>query len=191
MTSLLLMGSQAVNAFSTYRIAPVTSDGMAPTIPQGSLVVSKLADESTIKAGDIVTIGLGKQNTNLIGRVLSITSDDNQYYSIQLKGDQRALPDNFPYKTKDVTYKEQFSIPLIGYATSFLASPAGLITMTGLMLIAGWLYIFKLHSPVPKQEKSVAKTRKARQIAIQRIETRGEFNGVEKIKSFFVESEVS
>lgn len=189
--SALIGSVQLVNMFTNWRVAPVTTSAMEPAVPQGALIVSKLTPEKDIKRGDIVTIGVGTQNDNLIGRVLDITTDDKQYYNIALKSDQNPLPDNFPYKTRDVTYKEQFDIPFLGFAVVALTSPVGWIITTLLLLGLGLVYLYRFHAPVSQDLRVVHSTERARKKAVQRIAERGDHNGVEKINALFVESEVS
>lgn len=188
--SVLAAGIQGVNSFTEWRVAPVATSAMSPDVRNGSLIVSKLTPEKDIKAGDIVTIGVGESQRNLIGRVLEISTDDEQYYNISLKSDQRALPDEFPYKIRDVTYKEQFSVPAVGFLFSIASSPLGLILLLSAAFALGLVYIFGMHGRLSQDQRSIRHIGKARQRATRRIEERNDHNGVEEMKSFFAESEV-
>jgi len=163
---------------------------MSPDVPTGSLLVSVLTPESQIRSGDVVVLGTSDEKRNIIGRVLDINTADNEYYSISLKSDQRALPDNFPYKTKDITYKEQFNVPLLGFVVNFLSSAAGLILLTLLTAVIGYVYVYRYHTRLTWEQRSVKRITKARRKAQERIAERGEHNGVEEMKAFFAESAV-
>jgi signal peptidase I len=188
--SLLIVGLQAVNAFSMLRIAPVTTNAMSPEIPQGSLIVAQLTPEEQIKTGDVITIGVGEERSNLIGRVLDINSSDGEYYNISLKGDQRALPSDFPYKVKDVTYKEQFSIPLIGFVVQFFSSAVGFALLSILMVGLSLFYILGLHSRMTREQRSTRWVAKARKKAVLRVEERRNHGGVDEMKALMAEESV-
>jgi signal peptidase I len=188
--SILMAGVHAVNSFTDWRLSPVTTNAMSPDISTGSLLVSVLTPENQIRSGDVVVLGTSDEKRNLIGRVLDINTDDNEYYNISLKSDQRALPDNFPYKTKDITYKEQFTVPLVGFIVNFLSSPLGLILLTLFTIVISYVYLYRYHARLTWEQRSVKRITRARKKAQERIAERGEHNGVEEMKAFFAESAV-
>lgn len=185
--SILIGVSHGLNTFSDLRVAPVTTSAMSPAVHKGSLIIAALTPESQIKTGDIITLGLGDQQTNQIGRVLSVTSDSGEYFNISLKSDQNALPDDFPYKTRDVAYKMIANIPFLGYVFQGLTTIPGTILLTLFTAVLTWMYLFRLHSAPAPEIKQLKQTSKARQKAIRRLQERPSNNSVEEMKAFFAE----
>lgn len=187
--SVLIGVTHGLNTFSDLRIAPVDTQAMSPAVFDGSLIISALTPEDQIKTGDIITLGLGDQRTNQIGRVISITSDSGEYFNISLKSDQNALPDDFPYKTRDVAYKMVFSIPVLGYIFQGLTTIPGIVLLTLFTAVLAWLYLFRFHAAPSATEKQLKQTGKARRKAMRRLEERPSTNSVEEMKAFFADEE--
>jgi len=163
---------------------------MSPTIPLGSLTISQLTPENQIKPGDVVTIGVGQAKTNLLGRVLNITSDDSNYYSITLKGDNQPLPDASPYKVSGVTYKEVFTVPIAGFIVLFLSSIIGLAVIGIVTIALALVYALALHKNYDKPLEGKKATRAEKKAAYWE-EQRNLYGGVDDLEDWIHENLVT
>jgi len=171
-----------VNLFTDYRVSPVIADTMDPSIPAGSLIVSRLVPEQDVHPGDVVVIGDPNKPTSMFGRVMDTTTSDGKYYNISLKGDNQTVPQVSPFKLNNVTYAVVFSVPVIGWLFAFLSSMFGLFLTMLLVSAVAAVYIYGYHSPAVKPEPVEKDGR-------MRIPGTNEFyGGVDEMKDLFEES---
>lgn len=176
----ICMGSfQGMNAFTNFKVLPVTSDLMEPAIFRGSLMFMEKVPEENLKPGDIIAVGLPNQQNHAIGRLIQSNQMSDNYYTLSFKGDSRTLPESFPYTVKDSTYVNKLSIPLIGLLFAFLASPFGLIIFTGAALYFAWYYIFKLHDRMSWNERNQRRLSYNRKVALEISEKRHTYGSLE------------
>lgn len=185
--SLAAVAIQVTNRFTDFRVTPVTTDIMAPEITAGTLIISQKVPEQSIQVGDIIQIGDQSQNTNLLGRVIEIGSDDGAYYSITLKNDAQPLPESSPYKISGVSYILTTTVPLAGYVAYFLSSILGLIVISAIILASGWYYLFILYTPFSPDAKEHKKLNRQEKKDRKNAILYGQYGGAEEMKSWFTE----
>lgn len=189
MCAVFLASFQAINSFTDFKVLPVNSNLMSPTIRTGSLLIMKKTPESELKTGDVISVGLPNQPVSSVGRLIEASTSGEGFYNLTFKGDNRILPEAFPYTVKDSTYVYQLGIPLLGFLVTFLSSPFGLVILSAASLYFAWYYLFKMHDRVSWAERSAKRTSYARQVARERAATRKIYGGVADLKNMFEERE--
>lgn len=112
------------------------SGSMEPAISTGSLALSLPVAANDIQAGDIVSVK-NSTGTRITHRVVDIVPQ-NGSARLKLKGDANLVADAEPYAVTTAD-KVLVSVPLLGYAVSWLSGPAA--TFLGGLLTAYLLYI--------------------------------------------------
>lgn len=167
----------------------MTSDSMSPTIFRGALVFSTQTPEKDLKPGDVVTVGIPSDRSDAVGRLIQTTEMTDGYYNLVFKGDNRTLPEDFPYTVKDASYVHQFSIPLLGFLVFFLSTPVGLVLLSLASLYFGWYYLFKMHDRIPWIERLKGLASYRKQVAEEQEEEKMRYGGIDRLKEIFDESE--
>lgn len=177
---------QAVNSYTNFKAVPVTSDLMEPAVIRGSVMFMEKTPEKDLKPGDIIAVGLPNGQGQAVGRLIQANQMADEYYSLNFKGDNRNLPEDFPYTIKDSTYLNKVTIPLVGFLMVFLASPFGLIVLTGAMLYFAWYYLFMMHDRMSWAERNLKRVSYHRQVALEAAEDRKNYANLDE---FFPEDE--
>ncbi len=115
----------------------VLSASMEPTIMTGALGYIDTKDCDDINTGDIVAYTMGDEMT-VIHRIVSI-NDDGTYTT---KGDNNEKEDFVTLHPSQIVGTVIYSIPKLGYITSWLQTKQGIIIAVGLMivgLLSSWL----------------------------------------------------
>lgn len=123
-----------------YRLYTVLSGSMMPTIPIGSLVVSKNTT-SDIHNNDIITFEEVGSSRLITHRVVEVKEG-----AFITKGDANAVVDILPVAQKDIRGKYIRHIPKAGTVLEFIKSPRGLVPFV--ILPAVILVILELQSIV-------------------------------------------
>lgn len=115
----------------------VLSGSMEPTYHVGSVIYVSKADPKTVKVNDPITFYLSDGTTIVTHRVVKIDQEKQLFYT---KGDANKDVDGGPTPYSRFIGKPQFSIPGMGYFTSFVNTKRGLIivgtVLVCLMIIA-------------------------------------------------------
>lgn len=111
----------------------VLSGSMAPAFPTGALIYVKQAKAQQVRVGDPITFRLDNAATVATHRVLSVDAENRCFYT---KGDANDQPDARPVQFDDLIGIPVFSIPLLGYISSFLSRPPGLYIAAAVALTA-------------------------------------------------------
>ena len=121
----------------------VLSGSMAPAYRTGALIYVRQAAPQEVQTGDPITFYLGDGSTVATHRVVRIDAQAGCFYT---KGDANEMPDGSPVSFGQLIGMPVFSIPVLGYVSVFMATPAGLCTavfavlvMLLLMLLPGLL----------------------------------------------------
>lgn len=114
----------------------VLSGSMEPTYRVGALVFVEDVDTSQLKQGDNVTFYLGETKTIITHRIKEINQDEQ--YMIT-KGDNNNVEDGKQLLSNVIGKANDFSIPYIGYITTFLGTTSGIITVV--VIVAGYLLL--------------------------------------------------
>lgn len=135
-TALALVLLLAVSPVIGFRLDPVRSGSMSPSIETGDLVISSAVDLEDIKAGDIIVF---RHDGKLIcHRVVTI---DPVTERIQTKGDANEGADPHTISYDDVVSEVGLVVPAAGHVILFLQSVYGwilIITIVAVMFLLGW-----------------------------------------------------
>ena len=95
------------------RPADVVSGSMRPTLPVGSVVLTKEVPASTLRVGDIVQVPRTDTDGVVTHRIQQIAADTDGTYRLTLKGDANKIADPQPYTVRTAgLYKAD--IPVLG-----------------------------------------------------------------------------
>ncbi len=99
----------------------ILTSSMRPTLPPGTLVISKPADPADIGIGDVITYQLRSGEPEVVThRVVSVSFTTGGEYVFTTKGDANDLPDEAPVRAVQVRGQSWYAIPYVGHATSLL-----------------------------------------------------------------------
>ena len=122
--AVLLVGVRLIG-FTPYT---VLSGSMEPSYHVGSVVYVKKADPASLKVGDVITYRIAG-NTIVTHRIVEI-QEDTLGLGFRTKGDANDMVDGIT-PAEAVIGKVVFGIPYLGYLSSFVQKPAGLICVVG------------------------------------------------------------
>jgi len=100
----------------------VRSGSMEPTIPTGSMVLTRLVEAARIERGDIVAV-VRPDRTRVTHRVVEIHRRDDGV-ELTLKGDANKDPDPFPVTVREAGRVVR-TVPYVGRVMAWLASAKG------------------------------------------------------------------
>lgn len=170
--AICMAGFQAMNTYTNFKAMPVTSNVMEPTVMRGSLLFMERIPEKDLKPGDVIAVGLPNQQNHSVGRLIQSSQMADGYYTLSFKGDNRTLPETFPYTVKDSTYLNKFAVPFVGYLFVFLSSPFGLVLLVGAALVFAWYFLFKMHDRMTWVERSKKFASYSRRAIEEKLEQR-------------------
>ncbi len=128
-----------VKLFEKYYMYSVVTDSMEPTIMAGEVIWSRAATESDIKEGAIITFIAPSGNLkgyNETHRIKTIERDENNIIiGIKTKGDNSQGEDNWTLQPPDVKAVYVKSLTVMSAFRTFMAKPAGFITVIVLPLL--------------------------------------------------------
>ncbi|WP_181762894.1 hypothetical protein [Rhodococcus spelaei] len=107
------------------------SGSMSPSIPTGALALSKATPVADLAVSDVVSVP-DQQGTRITHRIKEVVSTDGTTSVLILKGDANKDADISPYTVTEVD-RVFFSVPGLGYAVSWLSSPAAIFLGGGLV----------------------------------------------------------
>jgi signal peptidase I len=114
------------------------SGSMSPDIPTGALALSKATPASELAVGDVVSVE-NEQGTRITHRIQEVVTADGTGAVLILKGDANKDADISPYTVTEAD-RVFVSVPGLGYAVSWLSSPAAIFLggafVGGLMVLA-------------------------------------------------------
>lgn len=122
--ALLLVGARVFGL----QVYAVLSGSMEPTYHVGSIIYVKPVDPSEIKVGDPITFVMNEQLTVATHRVVRIDVENSAFYT---KGDANEDPDASPVHFNNLLGKPVFTIPYLGYVSSYVQSPPGIYIAVG------------------------------------------------------------
>ena len=128
---LLLALAFIVPMLLGYKEMTVLSGSMEPNIPVGSIVcVDDDAPLAELDPGDVITYQLDS-STFVTHRLVSIDSASG---TLITQGDANEVEDA-PVSFQQYYGKVAFHIPYLGYLSSNLRTPAGIMTVTGVVIV--------------------------------------------------------
>lgn len=100
----------------------VLSPSMTPTYTPGDLIYVKETPTDEIDVGDAITFVADSNNTVVTHRVVEVDRDGRKFYT---QGDANANRDGNPVLYENVLGVVEFSIPKLGYVSSYVTSETG------------------------------------------------------------------
>lgn len=148
-----------LNFFSKrgFNFYAVISGSMEPAIKTGSLIYAGPYDLDKLKKGDVITFKIKNEEKEMTvtHRIYSIIRNEKIQiplnsnkstkpattitYDITTKGDANANPDTIKPNAGDILGLYKFSIPFLGYVTTFSHTRIGFIVM---IIVPGMILIF-------------------------------------------------
>ena len=129
--ALLLVGARLFGL----QVYAVLSGSMEPTYHVGSVIYVEPVDPSEIQVGDPITFVMNEELTVATHRVVRIDAENSHFYT---KGDANENPDAAPVHFNNLLGKPVFTIPYLGYISSYVQSPPGMYyaIAVGVLLLA-------------------------------------------------------
>lgn len=112
----------------------VVSGSMEPTVPVGSVVLSRTVPASEIAVGDIVTVERPRDLGLITHRVVSTTPTDGGAVELVLRGDANSVDDPEPYVVQTAGEYVRH-VPGLGHLALFLQTRGGLVVAGALALV--------------------------------------------------------
>lgn len=122
--ALLLVGARLFGL----QVYAVLSGSMEPTYHVGSVIYVEPVDPSEIQVGDPITFVMNEELTVATHRVVRIDAENSVFYT---KGDANENPDAAPVHFNNLLGKPVFTIPYLGYISSYVQSPPGIYIAVG------------------------------------------------------------
>ncbi len=122
----------------------ILTGSMVPTMPPGTIVVTRPEPFSTIRVGDVVTYQIASgQPAVVTHRVLGINVEADGSQTLTMKGDANPSPDLKRVIPKQVRGVVWYSVPYVGYVGAVGSADARSIAarVVGAALIAYALYV--------------------------------------------------
>ena len=128
----------------------VLSGSMQPVYKVGSLIYVKDVDYRDLEVGDPITY-MASQDTVVTHRIVGIVPDstDPDVLWFRTKGDANATEDVALVHCRNVIGKAVFSIPYLGYLSSYIQNPPGLYVALG----CGAVLLIAVFWPAPKKKE--------------------------------------
>jgi signal peptidase len=124
----------------------VLTGSMSPSMPPGTLVVSKVVDAADIQIGDVVTYQLSSNEPEVVThRVVGVGSTSEGERQFVTRGDANNVDDD-PVRAVQVRGKVVYHVPYLGYVNTWvgrnrpgwlLKVVAGGLILYGLVLVVG------------------------------------------------------
>lgn len=113
---------------------PVYTGSMVPSIGVGSVVAIKPVNPDNLEVGDVICYRFS-ETTSVTHRIIEVNDE-----GFITKGDANEDPDQLAVKKEDVIGKVVFTLPLIGYLSSFTRTAVGYICLvvTPAVLLIGF-----------------------------------------------------
>ena len=102
----------------------VLSVSMEPAYHVGSLIYVQKAVPETIQVGDPITFLLNEDLLVATHRVIEVDAANQHFYT---KGDANNAPDAMPVHYNNLLGRPVFTVPQLGYVSSFLSTSKGMI----------------------------------------------------------------
>lgn len=129
-----------------YQLLRVMSGSMEPAIKTGSIVFVGKANVSKLEAGDIVNYkSKNDPNVTITHRLVKIEETDGKKL-FMTKGDANNTPDTDQVAESQISGKVVFTLPYLGFLSSWLKKPHGLVLLVivpAILVIVGEMFNIK------------------------------------------------
>ncbi|MBR3762536.1 MAG: signal peptidase I [Lachnospiraceae bacterium] len=126
--AVFLMGTRLMG----YRVFNVISGSMEPAYSVGDLIYVKDVEPENIQPGTPITFVLNEDLVVATHRVVEVDAANRHFYT---KGDANDTADAAPVHFNNVIGVPVFSIPLLGYVSSFIQNPPGMYIAIGVGVV--------------------------------------------------------
>lgn len=114
----------------------VISGSMEPTIPVGSVVLTRIVKATEIVPGEVVTTDRSRERGLVTHRVVSVTPMTAGTVQLVLRGDANSVDDPEPYLVSEVG-RYVAHVPALGGFAMQLRTPSGIaFAVSGLLFLA-------------------------------------------------------
>ena len=133
----------------------VLSPSMTPKYLPGDLIYVEKTDPDQITEGDVITFVVDENSTVVTHRVDAVDRAEHEFYT---KGDANENRDGNPVLYENVLGVVKFSLPKLGYVSSYVASQTGryVAIIAVLVLILMWI-LPELFQPQKKNDSDQVK----------------------------------
>lgn len=146
---LLAMALVGVRVFG-FRPFAVLSPSMTPKYGVGDLVYALPTDPEEIEVGDVLTFVANAEGTIVTHRVAEVDRENRCFYT---KGDANESRDGNPVVYENAVGVVKFSLPKMGYVSSYLTSKSGrYAAVTAVLALLLLLILPELFKPSGKKE---------------------------------------
>lgn len=131
----LAVAVAVVPAVTGSRAYTVLSGSMVPTLPVGSLVVSRPVDADGVVVGDLISF-VDRDRTRGETRTVThrvVAVDPGPVFTT--RGDANPAPDPHPVTARDLLGRVWYHLPWVGGAAGFLRTGPGLVVGGGAVLL--------------------------------------------------------
>jgi signal peptidase len=119
--ALLLVAGVVVPRVTGATPYVILTSSMDPTLPAGTIVVTRPVDPGEIGVGDVITYQLRSGEPEVVThRVVRVSFTTAGEYVFTTKGDSNALPDAKPVREVQVRGETWYGIPWLGRFTSVI-----------------------------------------------------------------------
>lgn len=108
----------------TYRVVPILSGSMSPSLEKGSLAIVVKKDIVKLEKGEITVFQAPNKGKNLIAHRIHKINEENDKLLFRTKGDANTSPDSWEfYFEKRQTWVVAYNIPHLGKVFLFFDKP--------------------------------------------------------------------
>lgn len=146
---VLLIGVRLIG-FTPY---VVLSGSMEPKFHVGSVVYVRDVEEDEIEVGDAITYYMADGDLVVTHEVIEIDEDNGLYYTQGIAND---TADGTPATMETIIGKAYFTIPYLGYVSTYVTSPPWIYIIVALVLM--WIvimYMIDISQEEDEEEKEV------------------------------------
>jgi signal peptidase len=124
----------------------VTSGSMRPTLPPGTLIVTRPADPAALGIGDVITYQLVSGRPAVVThRIIGVGYAANGEITFRTRGDANDVADDKPVRAVQVRGELWYAVPLVGYLNTWVSGRHRLLLVyvASALLIgyAGWMFV--------------------------------------------------
>lgn len=143
-----------------YKPYAVISGSMEPTYHVGSLIYVKKVPPEKIQVGDPITFVLNEDLVVATHRVIEIDAANQQFFT---KGDANNAPDGAPVHFNNLIGKPMFTIPQLGYFSTWVTEPPGTyIAICAVIILVLLFFLPELLDKAEAADKRAAAKKEAR-----------------------------
>lgn len=155
--------------FEGYAPMVVLGGSMEPTYHIGSILFIQQVDVADVGVGDVITFATPQTGTRLEGtltthRVTSIDSESGRL-AFRTQGDANNTEDTWVVPANTVVGRGSFSIPYLGYVSSFVRSKTGFLALV--IIPAALIVLLELSSIIKALRERKVGARSGQELPVE------------------------